>query len=180
MKRDIRKAVEEIKSAGMEDFLHQDPSTFECDDDCSSKIECSEDCKCPRTRCTRVKHCTFVTKCTHVKKWTFVTKCTRVRVQKWTFVTKVTRRKECVLVTKVTRRKHCTFVTKCVRFEKKFYWTKRCYCKKCEFFPHGHGGSCDDSCDDGKKWHDCKDDGHKFPSCKNKKFDHFWYKKRNC
>lgn len=24
MKRDIRKAVEEIKSAGMEDFLHQD------------------------------------------------------------------------------------------------------------------------------------------------------------
>ncbi|HDR6015343.1 TPA: spore coat protein G, partial [Bacillus anthracis] len=22
--------------------------------------------------------------------------------------------------------------------------------------------------------------GHKFPSCKNKKFDHFWYKKRNC
>ncbi|WP_438801283.1 CotG/ExsB N-terminal domain-containing protein, partial [Bacillus wiedmannii] len=27
MKRDIRKAVEEIKSAGMEDFLHQDPST---------------------------------------------------------------------------------------------------------------------------------------------------------
>lgn len=129
MKRDIRKAVEEIKSAGMEDFLHQDPSTFECDDDCSSKIECSDDCKCPRTRCTRVKHCTFVTKCTHVKKWTFVTKCTRVRVQKWTFVTKVTRRKECVLVTKRTRRKHCTFVTKCVRFEKKFYWTKRCYCK---------------------------------------------------
>ena len=48
---------------------------------------------------------------------------------KWTFVTKVTRRKECVLVTKRTRRKHCTFVTKCVRFEKKFYWTKRCYCK---------------------------------------------------
>ncbi|HDR6059785.1 TPA: spore coat protein G, partial [Bacillus anthracis] len=26
---------------------------------------------------------------------------------------------------------------------------------------------------------DCKG-GHKFPSCKNKKFDHFWYKKRNC
>ena len=186
MKRDIRKAVEEIKSAGMEDFLHQDPSTFECDDDCSSKVECSDDCNGPRTRCTRVKHCTFVTKCTHVKKWTFVTKCTRVRVQKWTFVTKVTRRKECVLVTKRTRRKHCTFVTKCVRFEKKFYWTKRCYCKKCEFFPHGHGGSCDDSCDHGKdchdsghKWNDCKG-GHKFPSCKNKKFDHFWYKKRNC
>ena len=67
MKRDIRKAVEEIKSAGMEDFLHQDPSTFECDDDCSSKVECSDDCNCPRTRCTRVKHCTFVTKCTHVK-----------------------------------------------------------------------------------------------------------------
>ena len=34
-----------------------------------------------------------------------------------------------MLVTKRTRRKHCTFVTKCVRFEKKFYWTKRCYCK---------------------------------------------------
>ncbi|ACO26159.1 spore coat protein G [Bacillus cereus] len=180
MKRDIRKAVEEIKSAGMEDFLHQDPSTFDCDDDCNTKIECSDDCNCPRTRCTRVKHCTFITKCTHVKKWTFVTKCTRVRVQKWTFVTKVTRRKECVLVTKRTRRKHCTFVTKCVRFEKKFYWTKRCYCKKCEFFPNGHGGSFDDSCDDGKKWNDCKDGGHKFPSCKNKKFDHFWYKKRNC
>ncbi|PGK37676.1 spore coat protein G [Bacillus anthracis] len=177
MKRDIRKAVEEIKSAGMEDFLHQDPSTFECDDDCSSKVECSDDCKCPRTRCTRVKHCTFVTKCTHVKKWTFVTKCTRVRVQKWTFVTKVTRRKECVLVTKRTRRKHCTFVTKCVRFEKKFYWTKRCYCKKCEFFPHGHGGSRDNSWGHDK---DCHDGRHKFPSCKNKKFDHFWYKKRNC
>ncbi|HHT7210725.1 TPA: spore coat protein G, partial [Bacillus cereus] len=27
---------------------------------------------------------------------------------------------------------------------------------------------------------DCKDGRHKFPSCKNKKFDHFWYKKRNC
>lgn len=180
MKRDIRKAVEEIKSAGMEDFLHQDPSTFDCDDDCTTKIECGEDCNCPTTKCTRVKHCTFVTKCTYVKKWTFVTKCTRVRVQKWTFVTKVTRRKECVLVTKRTRRKHCTFVTKCVRFEKKFYWTKRCYCKKCEFFPNGHGGSCDDSCDDGKKWNDCEGGGHKFPSCKNKKFDHFWYKKRNC
>ncbi|GEU01747.1 hypothetical protein TuanDB_39000 [Bacillus anthracis] len=61
MKRDIRKAVEEIKSAGMEDFLHQDPSTFDCDDDCTTKIECSDDCNCPRTRCTRVKHCTFVT-----------------------------------------------------------------------------------------------------------------------
>ncbi len=68
MKRDIRKAVEEIKSAGMEDFLHQDPSTFDCDDDCTTKIECSEDCNCPTTKCTRVKHCTFVTKCTHVKK----------------------------------------------------------------------------------------------------------------
>ena len=67
MKRDIRKAVEEIKSAGMEDFLHQDPSTFDCDDDCTTKIDCSEDCNCPTTKCTRVKHCTFVTKCTHVK-----------------------------------------------------------------------------------------------------------------
>ncbi len=37
MKRDIRKAVEEIKSAGMEDFLHQDPSTFDCDDDCTTE-----------------------------------------------------------------------------------------------------------------------------------------------
>ncbi|PHB73966.1 spore coat protein G [Bacillus toyonensis] len=193
MKRDIRKAVEEIKSAGMEDFLHQDPSTFECDDDKFSHHKCTTGCKCttggrcPRTRCTRVKHCTFVTKCTHVKKWTFVTKCTRVRVQKWTFVTKVTRRKECVLVTKRTRRKHCTFVTKCIRFEKKFYWTKRSFCKKCEFFPNRHGHSCDDSCDhgrdchdDGHKWNDCKDSRHKSSSCKNKKFDHFWYKKRNC
>ena len=49
MKRDIRKAVEEIKSAGMEDFLHQDPSTFDCDDDCTTKIECGEDCNCPTT-----------------------------------------------------------------------------------------------------------------------------------
>ncbi|MDA2168062.1 exosporium protein ExsB [Bacillus cereus] len=192
MKRDIRKAVEEIKSAGMEDFLHQDPSTFECDDDkfthhnCTTGCKCTTGGKCPRTRCTRVKHCTFVTKCTHVKKWTFVTKCTRVRVQKWTFVTKVTRRKECVLVTKRTRRKHCTFITKCIRFEKKFFWTKRSFCKKCEFFPNRHGHSCDDSYDhgrdchdDGHKWNDCKG-GHKFPSCKHKKFDHFWYKKRNC
>ncbi len=175
-----------------EDFLHQDPSTFECDDDkfthhtCTTGCKCTTGGKCPRTRCTRVKHCTFVTKCTHVKKWTFVTKCTRVRVQKWTFVTKVTRRKECVLVTKRTRRKHCTFITKCIRFEKKFFWTKRSFCKKCEFFPHRHGGSCDDSCDhgkdchdDGHKWNDCKG-GHKFPSCKHKKIDHFWYKKRNC
>ncbi|HDR7795407.1 TPA: spore coat protein G [Bacillus luti] len=182
MKRDIRKAVEEIKSAGMEDFLYQDPSNFECDDDCSSKIECNDDCKCPRTRCTHVKHCTFITKCTHVKKWTFVTKCTHVRVKKcgctrgkkWTFVTKVTHRKECVLVTKCTHVKHCTFVTKCVRFEKKFYWTKRCYCKKCEFFPNGS----DTSCDDGNKRNDYNRK-HKFPSFQNKKFDHFWYKKRN-
>ncbi|MED0970952.1 exosporium protein ExsB [Bacillus paramycoides] len=166
MKRDIRKAVEKIKSAGMEDFLHQDPSTFECDDDKFSHHKCTTGRKCPRTRCTRVKHCTFVTKCTHVKKWTFVTK--------------VTRRKECVLVTKRTRVKKCTFVTKCVRFEKKFFWTKRCFCKKSVFFPHSNGCSCDDSCNhDGNKWHGCKDGGHKFPSCKHKKFDHFWYKKRN-
>ncbi|MGE7633936.1 exosporium protein ExsB [Bacillus paramycoides] len=186
MKRDIRKAVEEIKSAGMKDFLHQDPSTFECDDDkfshhkCTTGRKCTTRRKCPKTRCTRVKHCTFVTKCTHVKKWTFVTKCTRVRVQKWTFVTKVTRRKECVLVTKRTRVKKCTFVTKCVRFEKKFFWTKRSFCKKSVFFPHSNGCSCDDSCNhDGNKWHGCKDGGHKFPSCKHKKSDHFWYKKRN-
>ncbi len=68
MKRDIRKAVEEIKSAGMEDFLHQDPSTFDCDDDCTTKIDCSEDCNCPTTKCTRVKHCTFVTKCVRFEK----------------------------------------------------------------------------------------------------------------
>ena len=109
MKRDIRKAVEEIKSAGMEDFLHQDPSTFECDDDkfthhhCTTGCKCTTGGKCPRTRCTRVKHCTFVTKCTHVKMdicYEMYT-CT---CSKWTFVTKVTRRKECVLVTKRTRR----------------------------------------------------------------------------
>ncbi|PGZ10685.1 spore coat protein G, partial [Bacillus cereus] len=34
--------------------------------------------------------------------------------------------------------------------------------------------------DDGHKWNDCKDCRHKSSSCKNKKFDHFWYKKRNC
>ncbi|MEH7814167.1 exosporium protein ExsB, partial [Bacillus toyonensis] len=50
MKRDIRKAVEEIKSAGMEDFLHQDPSTFECDDD---HHKCTTGCKCTTgRRCT--------------------------------------------------------------------------------------------------------------------------------
>ena len=136
--------------------------------------------KCPRTRCTRVKHCTFVTKCTHVKMdicYEMYT-CT---CSKWTFVTKVTRRKECVLVTKRTRRKHCTFITKCIRFEKKFSGQNE-VSVKCEFFPNRHGHSCDDSCDHGKdchdsghKWNDCKG-GHKFPSCKNKKFDHFWYK----
>ena len=46
MKRDIRKAVEEIKSAGMEDFLHQDPSTFECDDDKFTHHHCTTGCKC--------------------------------------------------------------------------------------------------------------------------------------
>ncbi|MGG0725820.1 spore coat protein G, partial [Bacillus mycoides] len=35
-------------------------------------------------------------------------------------------------------------------------------------------------CTTGRKWNDCKDSGHKSSSCKNKKFDHFWYKKRNC
>lgn len=172
MKRDIRKAVEEIKSAGMEDFLHQDPSTFECDDDCSSKKGCRDKFKCPKTRCTHVKRCTFVTKCTRVKKFTFVTTCTRVK--HCTFITKVTRRKKCVFVTKCTRVKHCTCVTKCIRFKKKCFWTKRCVCKKSVFFPHKH--SCHESCDHRK---DCHDDGHKFLSCKNKKFDHFWYKKRN-
>ncbi|KEK24966.1 exosporium protein ExsB [Bacillus gaemokensis] len=183
MKRDIRKAVEEIKSAGMEEFLHQDPSTFDCDDDCFSKKECSTDCRCPRTKCTRVKHCTFVSKCTRVKKCTFVTKCTRVRVQKWTFVTKVTRVKKCTFVTKRTRVKKCTFVTKCVRFEKKFFWTKRCFCKKCVFIRDHDKKPCHHSdCHDGKDHHsDCHDwKGHKHSFCKNKKFDHFWYKKRNC
>ncbi|MEH6934591.1 exosporium protein ExsB, partial [Bacillus sp. JJ783] len=89
--------------------------------------------------------------------------------------------------TRCTRVKHCTFVTKFVRFEKKCFWTKRCSCKKCVFSPHSHHGSCDDSWDhgkdchdDGHKWNDCKDCRHKSSSCKNKKFDHFWYKKRNC
>ena len=80
MKRDIRKAVEEIKSAGMEDFLHQDPSTFDCDDDCTTKIECGEDCNCPNKMHSRetlyVRYKMYA-----CKKWTFVTKCTRVRVQ---------------------------------------------------------------------------------------------------
>ncbi len=151
MKRDIRKAVEEIKSAGMEDFLHQDPSTFEYDDHSSQKCDkhsrghqCRKKCRCPRTKCTHVKHCTFVSKCTRVKHCTFVTKRTRVRVQKWTFVTKCTRVKDCKFVTKRTRVKKCTFVTKCVRYEKKHYWTKRCYCKKCVFYPNNHGHHQDD------------------------------------
>ncbi|MEH7051596.1 exosporium protein ExsB, partial [Bacillus pseudomycoides] len=107
MKRDIQKAVEEIKSAGMEEFLHQDPSKFDCDDNKFSGHKCTTSCKCPRTKCTRVKKCTFVTKCTRVKKCTFVTKRTRVRVQKWTFVTKCTRVKKCTFVTKRTRVKKC-------------------------------------------------------------------------
>ncbi|MEY8347037.1 hypothetical protein AALF16_01770 [Bacillus cereus] len=57
MKRDIQKAVEEIKSAEMEEFLYQDPITFECDDDKSSGHKCTTDGKCPRTKCTRVKKC---------------------------------------------------------------------------------------------------------------------------
>ncbi|PFN05005.1 CotG/ExsB N-terminal domain-containing protein [Bacillus cereus] len=167
MKRDIQKAVEEIKSAGMEEFLHQDPSTFEHDDDKFSCHKCKKSCKCPRTKCTRVKKCTFVTKCTRVKKCTFVTKCTRV--------------KKCTCVTKCTRVKKCTFVTKCVRFEKKFYWTKRSFCKKSVFFP-------DHDCDHRKEssWDDhghsnChEEDHHKRSFCKKKKkFDYFWYKKRN-
>ncbi|MBY0597900.1 CotG/ExsB N-terminal domain-containing protein [Bacillus bingmayongensis] len=135
MKRDIRKAVEEIKSAGMEEFLHQDPSTFDHD----------EDCGCPKT------------KCTHVKKWTFVTKVTRV--------------------------KKCKLITKCVRFEKKFYWTKRSFCKKSVFY-RDHDCDCDhhehSSCDDDShsRCHDCNHHKHSFCK-KKKKFDHFWYKKRN-
>ncbi|HEK9100451.1 spore coat protein G [Bacillus pfraonensis] len=151
MKRDIRKAVEEIKSAGMEEFLHQDPSTFDCDDDCHSK----EDCGCPRT------------KCTHIKKWTFVTKVTRV--------------KKCTFVTKITRVKKCKLITKCVRFEKKFFWTKRSFCKKTVFYrdhdcDHRKHSSCDDDCH--TRCHECDDSKHS--SRKRKKFDHFWYKKRNC
>ena len=92
MKRDIRKAVEEIKSAGMEDFLHKIQVLLNAMMICSSKVECSDDCNCPRTRCTRVKHCTFVTKCTHVKMDICYEMYSRTR-SKWTFVTKVTRRK---------------------------------------------------------------------------------------
>ncbi|WP_459501176.1 CotG/ExsB N-terminal domain-containing protein [Bacillus sp. C1] len=197
MKRDIQKAVEEIKSAGMEEFLHQDPSTFEYDDDSSKydckssrkkhnrksshkKHDCKSDHKCPKTECIREKKCTFVTECNRVKKCTFVTKRTHVRVQKWTFVTKVTHEKKCKFVTERKRVKKCTFVTKCVRHEKKHYWTKRSYCKKSVFYPE----------------HDCDSDKHsswkedrklrrrdwedeKKSSCKRKKFDHFWYKKDN-
>lgn len=59
MKRDIQKAVEEIESAGMEEFLHQDPI---------SNHKCTTGCKRPRTKCTRVKKCTRAKKCTRVKK----------------------------------------------------------------------------------------------------------------
>lgn len=112
MQRDIQKAVEELKSAGMEDFLHQDPCQFDCDEDCSSK----ESCRCPKT------------KCNHVKKWTFVSKCTRIK--KWTFVTKRIREKKCTFVTKRVRVRQRKCVTKCIRFEKECYWTKKCICKK--------------------------------------------------
>ncbi|AZF88395.1 hypothetical protein P9C57_gp50 [Bacillus phage AP631] len=173
MQRDIRKAVEELKSAGMEEFLHQDPCQFDCDEDCSSK----ESCKCPKTKCVRVKKCTFVSKCKRVKKCTFVTRCTRVRVKKWTFVTKRIREKRCTFVTKRTRVKKCTFVTKCIRFEKKCFWTKRCFCKKCVTFHHHNNQSsncsghpdCSSCCDE------CNQQHHS--PCKQKKFDHFWYKK---
>ncbi|PGA20001.1 CotG/ExsB N-terminal domain-containing protein [Bacillus pseudomycoides] len=161
MKRDIQKAVEEIKSAGMEEFLHQDPSKFDCDDNKFSGHKCTTSCKCPRTKCTRVKKCTFITKCTRVKKCTFVTKRTRVRVQKWTFVTKVTRVKKCTFVTKRTR-------------------VKKCFCKKCVFIRNHDKKSCDHSWDDDchSSCHDC--DHHKHSSCKRKKCDHFWFRKRNC
>ncbi|KAA0780007.1 hypothetical protein DN406_32875 [Bacillus sp. BB56-3] len=102
MKYDIKKAVEVIKSAGMEEFLHQDPSNFHCEDCPSSQ----NDCKCPKT------------KCICIKKFTFVSRCTRVRVRKWTFVTKRIREKKCKLV------------KKCIRFDKQCYWTKKCICKK--------------------------------------------------
>ncbi|OUB33078.1 hypothetical protein BK737_11715 [Bacillus thuringiensis serovar palmanyolensis] len=126
MQRDIRKAVEELRSAGMEDFLHQDPCQFDCDEDCSSK----KSCRCPKTKCTRVKKWTFVSKCTRVKKWTFISRCTRVRVKKWTFVTKRIREKKCTFVTKRVRVRKRKCVTKCIRFEKECYWTKKCICKK--------------------------------------------------
>lgn len=126
MNRDIRKAVEVLKSAGMEEFLHQDPCHFDCEENCSSK----DSCTCPKTKCTFVKKWTFVSRCTHVKKWTCVSRCTRVRVKKWTFVTKRVREKQCKLITKRIREKKCKIVKKCVHFDKQCYWTKKCICKK--------------------------------------------------
>ncbi|WP_033796084.1 CotG/ExsB N-terminal domain-containing protein, partial [Bacillus pseudomycoides] len=55
MKRDIQKAVEEIKSAGMEEFLHQDPSTFDCDDDHFSGHKCTTGRK--HTTCRKHTKC---------------------------------------------------------------------------------------------------------------------------
>lgn len=132
MNHDIQKAVEELKNAGMEDFLHQDPCQFDYDENCASR----ERDKCPKTRCTHVKKCTFVTRCTHVKKYTFITRYTRVRVKKWTLVTKRIREKRCIFVTKRIRVKKCKFVTKCIRYDKKCYWTKKCICEKITTYPH--------------------------------------------
>ncbi len=143
MQRDIRKAVEELKSSGMEDFLHQDPCQFDYDEDCSPR----ESCKCPKTKCPRVKKCTFFTKFTHVKKFTYITRYTRVRVKKWTFVKKRVREKRCILVTKRIRLKKCISVTKCTRFNKKCYWTRKCVCEKTVTFPHcnHHPARCPNS-----------------------------------
>ncbi|MGA4466858.1 CotG/ExsB N-terminal domain-containing protein [Bacillus bombysepticus] len=105
MQHDIRKAVNELKSAGMGEFLHQDPAQFDYDEDCYSK----KSCQCPKTKCTRVKKYTFFTRVTRVKKCKFVTK--RIRVKK------------------------CKLITKCIRYDKKCYWTRKCVCKKTVTFP---------------------------------------------
>ncbi|WP_410993623.1 CotG/ExsB N-terminal domain-containing protein [Bacillus cereus] len=122
MQRDIQMAVEELKSAGMEDFLHQGLCQFDCDEDCSSR----ENCKCPKIKCTRVK--------------------------KWTFVKKRIREKRCILVTKRIRLKKCISVTKYIRYDKKCYWTRKCICEKNVTFPHcnHHPAKCPDNppCDD--------------------------------
>ncbi|WP_379967691.1 CotG/ExsB N-terminal domain-containing protein [Ectobacillus sp. sgz5001026] len=73
MNRNIRKAVDEVIAAGMEDFLHQEPSSH-----FHSKSKCSS--SCPKTRCTRVKKCIYVTKCTKFTKkyyWTKKSYCAK-------------------------------------------------------------------------------------------------------
>lgn len=160
MKRDIQKAIEEIKSAGMEEFLHQDPTSFECEEEHSSHDRCSnkrsnkKEFRCPKTKCTHVKKCTFVTKVTRVKKCTFVTKVTRV--------------------------KKCTFVTKCVHFQKKCFWTKRCFCDKCVSHRKHDKCSCRHKEHHDKQSHSQSSCHNKKSNRKKKKHDHWWFKKGSC